>query len=148
MKFKILPLSILSIVAIASTALSSQAQSPKSQNNLSVQENTPTRKVAQRFSGSERFSDLDLTEEQKTKLQEVQENYRSQIDDILTSEQKDELKAEMESGKKPREVISNLELSSEQKEKMQELRKSQREEISSILTPEQKQKLKQRRQRL
>ena len=146
MKFKILPLSILTIVAIASTALSSQAQSPKSQNNLSVQENTPTIKVAQRFSDSERFSDLDLTEEQKTKLQEVQKNYRSQINDILTSEQKDKLKTEMESGKKRREVISNLNLSSDQKEKMQELSKSRREEISGILTPEQKQKLRQKRQ--
>ena len=146
MNFKVLPLSILTISVVAGTALSSQAQLPKDQNNLGIQVNSPAMKVAQMpFGGEQAFSDLDLTEEQKTKIQTVRDKYRPQMDAILTSEQKNQLKAEIETGKKREDVIKSLGLSSEQQGKMQELMKSQRGEISSILTLQQKQKLMQKR---
>ncbi|WP_232224090.1 Spy/CpxP family protein refolding chaperone [Mastigocladopsis repens] len=91
-------------------------------------------------------SDLDLSEEQKTQFKEIQKNTHSQVQSILTQEQKEQLKTATEQGKEPWVAMQGLNLSSDQTEKMRKLMQSQREELSNILTAEQKQKLQQMRQ--
>lgn len=85
--------------------------------------------------------EIDLTSEQQSQVAQIAQKSRQEIDRILTPEQNSKLKAEIASGKKPREAMKSLNLSPEQKQKMKQVRRSQREQISSVLTPEQKQKL-------
>ncbi|NJR74650.1 MAG: hypothetical protein HC773_15410 [Scytonema sp. CRU_2_7] len=51
-----------------------------------------------------------MTQEQKTKLKEVQENTRSKMEGILTQEQKEQLKVAVEQNKDQRGVLQNLNL--------------------------------------
>lgn len=86
-------------------------------------------------------SALKLTGEQKTKIQEIQENYRSKIENILTNEQKNQLKTAREQGKDPRTLMQSLNLTDDQKQQLKTLRQSQRQELENVLTDEQKQQL-------
>ncbi len=90
-------------------------------------------------------SNLKLTDEQKTKLKGIQENYRSKMENILTDQQKNQLKAAQGQGK-GRKGMQSLNLTDAQKQQMKDLRQSQRQEVDNVLTAEQKQQLKTMRQ--
>jgi protein CpxP len=68
------------------------------------------------------------------------------MENIFTDQQKNELKAAREQGKKPRQVMDSLNLTDAQKQQIKELRQSQRKEIDNVLTAEQKQQLQKMRQ--
>jgi len=156
MKFKSVP---LLAVAIASTAMILAAckapSSPTQQaTTSSAQAQTTEMPDASTLpdsgsNGSMRGSplppELKLTDEQKTKLKQVQENYRSKMETILTDEQKNKLKEARQQGK-GRAAMQSLNLTDAQKQQMKDLRKSQRQEIDNILTAEQKQQLQNMRQ--
>ena len=90
---------------------------------------------------------INFTEEQKEKLKEVNQEARSRIGEILTSQQQEDLEAAVEEGSNPEEAIKTLNLSKEQKKNLEEVQKWQREELKDILTREQKMKIMQMRRR-
>ncbi len=139
MKFKFISGLILIAAAITTTASAIQAQLPPNQGQFPVRQGFPIREQ-----GQPDFKELNLTEEQKDKLKELQEEIQSSINEILTTEQRDSLKQAVEAGKKPLEVLQSMSLSDEQKQKIQEVMESQKQKMSEILTTEQKQQLRER----
>ncbi len=133
MKFKFISVLILTIAAVTTTASAIQAQFPPNQGQFPVREQ-----------GEPDFKELNLTEEQKGKLKEVQEETHASIEGILTDEQQDNLKQAVEAGKKPPEAMQSINLSDEQKQKMEEVMESQKQKLFEILTPEQQKKLRDR----
>jgi Spy/CpxP family protein refolding chaperone len=141
MHFKSLPMLAVTIagtamIAAACQAPSSQTQQPPVSSAQAQQTGIPDPLTP---------SDLKLTGEQKTKIKAIQENYRSKIENILTNEQKNQLKTAREQGKDPRTLMQSLNLTDNQKQQLKTLRQSQRQELDSVLTDEQKQQLQEMR---
>jgi periplasmic protein CpxP/Spy len=136
MKFKFLSGLILVAAAITTTASAIHAQLPPNPGQFPARQGFPVRPPD--------FKELNLTEEQKDRLKEVQEEIQSSINEILTTEQRDTLKQAVEAGKKPPEVLQSMSLSDEQKQKIQEVMESKKQKMSEILTTEQKQQLRER----
>jgi periplasmic protein CpxP/Spy len=99
------------------------------------------------------FERLGLTDSQKTQIKEIRRNSRTQMEAILTPEQKQQLQAakqerqgqprqERSQGERPKKGFAFLNLTPEQKTKMREIRESEKNQIQAILTPEQQQQLK------
>ncbi|MBW4472364.1 MAG: hypothetical protein KME45_18620 [Stenomitos rutilans HA7619-LM2] len=98
---------------------------------------------------------LNLTAEQKAQLKQIRESTRSQIDAVLTPEQKAQIaaaKQQRQAGqpgqrvKKARGVWASLNLSADQKAKIQAIRQDAKQQRDAVLTPEQRQQLEQARQ--
>ncbi len=100
------------------------------------------------FLGERVLKDLNLTDEQKTKLKDLRAKYGP--DSVLTDEQKkaktDAVEAAKKDGKKGFELLKAgrdaVKLTDEQKTKLKESLKTLMEESKKILTPEQQEKLK------
>jgi periplasmic protein CpxP/Spy len=138
MKFNSVSLFILSIATTMLTASIVQAQLPH-QGQFHRRQGFPGTEQ-----GQLNFQELNLSEEQKSKLKDIQEDTRSQIEDIFTNEQKNSLQRAVESGKKPPEAIQSINLSDDQKQELKEVMESEKQKISEILTAEQKEKLRDR----
>jgi protein CpxP len=87
------------------------------------------------------FANLGLTDAQKSKIQQIHESCRTQIEAVFTTEQKEQLRLAREQRQRP-----NLNLSEEQKTKMKAIREGVRSQIDAVLTAQQKQKLQQMHQ--
>ena len=100
------------------------------------------------------LKELNLTDEQKAKVQELRKEYvpkfKEATDSVLTTDQKkardDAIKAAKDAGKKGELFTVKLKLTDEQKAKIREaitpLEKELREKTQAILTPEQREQLK------
>ena len=97
--------------------------------------NQPTR-VGQYHRGG-KFKKLNLTADQKAKMQQMKLEMRAEMEKILTPEQKAKLQAMQ--GNKPgmRRGWKELNLTPEQKARITALRQSQTEKFKAMLTPEQ-----------
>ncbi len=84
---------------------------------------------------------LNLSADQKAKLEQIHQAEQAQMDSILTTEQKAQLQTARDNRTNPRQVFDSLNLTAEQKTKIQELRRSTREQMDAILTAEQRQQL-------
>ncbi|MGD1872831.1 MAG: hypothetical protein ACFB02_07230 [Mastigocoleus sp.] len=91
--------------------------------------------------GIPKIPGIEFSDEQKEELREIGEEVRDRMGEILTSEQQDTVKAEMEAGGDLKEVIESLNLSKDQEKDLESLRKWQRKEIKKILTNEQKRQI-------
>ncbi|MCU0570806.1 MAG: hypothetical protein MUF49_30085 [Oculatellaceae cyanobacterium Prado106] len=108
---------------------------------------------------------LNLTEEQQTELQEIREDTRSQIDEVLTDEQRAQIQSQRESrqasrgdrgqrgenrqrgGRGDRRApFESLNLTEEQRAQIEEIRQASQEEMDAVLTDEQRQQVEQHRQ--
>lgn len=155
MRFKFIPILALTIAGTAMILAACQSPTPSTQATPASQdqaqntENSNTSTPPDSGSkGSMRGAlpqELNLTDEQKTKLKGIQENYRSKIENILTDEQKNELKAAQGQGT-GRKAMPSLNLTDAQKQQLKDVRQSQRQEIDNVLTAEQKQQLQKMRQ--
>jgi Spy/CpxP family protein refolding chaperone len=108
--------------------------------------------LAQRIAN---LKDLDLSEEELAKFEEIRNTYRPRIEKalegftgILTAEQKKAREDALEAGKKRSEIVKSLNLTDEQKEKMQTAGKELRtvvheemEKLCDVLNEEQKSKI-------
>jgi len=88
-----------------------------------------------------KFEQLNLTDAQKTRLQQIKESSRQQMDAILTTEQKEQLRVAREQRQRP-----NVTLTEDQKAKMKAVRESAKSQMEAVLTAEQKQKLQEMQQ--
>lgn len=101
---------------------------------------------------------LNLTEAQKAQLKQIRQSTRSQMDAILTPEQKAQLNAakqqrqqrqsgeQRQPGQKPRDKWAALNLTADQKARIQAVRQDAKQKMDAVLTAEQRQQLEQRRQ--
>ncbi len=87
---------------------------------------------------------MQLSDEQKTKFQEIRNRSRSQIEAILTPQQKQQFQVAIAQGKNLQQATKTLNLSTEQQQKIREIMRSQRQELFQLLTAQQKQQLQQR----
>ncbi|PSB31889.1 hypothetical protein [Stenomitos frigidus] len=95
---------------------------------------------------------LNLTADQKVQLKQIRESTRSQIESILTQEQKDQLAAakqqrqQGQQGQKARGLWASLNLTADQKAKIKAIRQDAKQKMAAVFTPEQRQQLEQQRQ--
>ena len=104
-----------------------------------AQSNTPT-------APPERHQNwLNLTPEQQTKMQQLRQAEKEQMDNILTAEQKASLETARQNRQDRRQVFESLNLTDDQKAKMEQVRRASREQMDAILTAEQRQQMQQNR---
>lgn len=110
---------------------------------------TPTAPAGQHH---KRGVNLNLTADQKAQLKQIRESTRSQIDAVLTPEQKAQLasakqqRQQGQQGQKPRGMWASLNLTADQKAQIQAIRQDSKQKMDAVLTPEQRQQLEQARQ--
>ena len=86
------------------------------------------------------LEDLNLTEAQSTQIEAIRSDERSQMEALLTAEQRAEL-GENELG---RRAWRSLDLTDEQREQLRTIHEATHEQISAVLTEEQRQQLPER----
>jgi Spy/CpxP family protein refolding chaperone len=104
---------------------------------------------------------LNLTDAQKTQMRQIREATRGQIENVLTPEQRNTLRAAKEQRSQQRaqqqgqqrgqrgqyrQVWSSLNLSAEQQAQIKRIRDESRQRMQAVLTPEQQQQMQQMRQ--
>lgn len=87
------------------------------------------------------FKELNLTDAQKAQMKQIHDSTRQQIDAILTSDQKEQMRLAKQQRQRP-----NLNLSADQKAKIKQIRQNAKSQMDALLTAEQKQKLQELRQ--
>lgn len=73
-----------------------------------------------------------LTEAQKTQLEQVKNNARSEIEAVLTAEQQTELQNALDNGQKMKAAVRNLNLSSEQQSQLDRIMQSAKQQKRAI----------------
>jgi protein CpxP len=136
MKLKLMPM----LVGVIALTLAATPLAVKAQANTSGQST-----VAQAQKQG-RWAALNLTQEQKDQMAQIRQQTRSQIDALLTQEQRDKFKAAMESKQGRRAAMAAMNLSDAQKIQMRAIKESAKSKIDAILTQEQRQQLQQMRQ--
>ncbi|MEM9541621.1 MAG: P pilus assembly/Cpx signaling pathway, periplasmic inhibitor/zinc-resistance associated protein [Cyanobacteria bacterium P01_E01_bin.42] len=105
---------------------------------------------AQRAEGGKRpdlAAALGLSETQQTQLEELRAEMRSEMDDVLTAEQKAALENARSEGQRPgRGAMRSLNLTQAQRQQMRSLREDFQDDLEDILTDEQVQRLQEMRQ--
>lgn len=91
-----------------------------------------------------RFSELNLTPQQQAEIEQIQENAKSQMQNLLTPEQRQQFETLRQQGRQKGKGLRQMNLSAEQREQMRSLRQSSREQIRNVLTPEQQDQLRQK----
>ena len=128
-------------VALTLTAIPFAAEA----NRANINSSSPVI-VARGGKGMRMLKRLNLTDQQKTQLQEIKKSARDEMKEILTPEQLQKLQEAKANGQKKREVWGNLGLTDDQKAEIKEIRESKKSQIEAILTDDQKQQLEQMRQ--
>ncbi|MEC4985114.1 MAG: Spy/CpxP family protein refolding chaperone [Oscillatoria sp. PMC 1068.18] len=133
MKLKLIPI-VIAAIAMSVAPLTANAQTTNPQGR-------------QRPPKMERaFSQLNLSESQQAELRRIHEEKKTQMENILTQEQRNSIESARSSGEHPRRAFGSLNLTSEQRERMREIMESAREESHNVLTDAQRQQLEQMRQ--
>lgn len=140
-------------LTLTTTSFAVNAQTLTNSHLLLAQEQGP------RVGKKGRWSELGLTDAQKTQIQQIQRNTRSQIEGVLTQEQKDQLRTASEARRAQRQAgqpgqrlgrqgknFASLNLTADQKSRIQAIRETSKRQIEAVLTPEQRTKLQQFRQ--
>ncbi|MEA5616305.1 P pilus assembly/Cpx signaling pathway, periplasmic inhibitor/zinc-resistance associated protein [Cronbergia sp. UHCC 0137] len=95
--------------------------------------------------GKNNLDKLELTDAQKTQIQEIQRNTKAEIEKILTSEQKAKLKAEKRKARRQRrkggDVFASLNLTETQKTQISQIKESAKQQINAVLTPAQREQM-------
>ncbi|MEN9218540.1 MAG: hypothetical protein Q6J33_05990 [Gloeomargarita sp. DG_2_bins_126] len=104
--------------------------------------------LAQQKSNRRSFwSELNLTPEQQQRIQQIRQNARAQMQQVLTPEQRQQLsQLQGQPPEQRRLSLKNLNLTDAQKAQMRQIRANTRQQIEAILTSEQRQQLEARRQ--
>ncbi|MGD1905457.1 MAG: Spy/CpxP family protein refolding chaperone [Leptolyngbyaceae cyanobacterium] len=87
------------------------------------------------------FQELDLSEDQQDQIRAVFEDRRSEIEGILSEEQREQFFETLQEDRNFREAIAAADLTDTQREDVRAIMLESREEISEILTEEQQEEL-------
>lgn len=102
--------------------------------------------IAQRQKRGGWKNKLNLTDAQKTQMQEIKQSARAEMQRILTPEQLNKLEEAKASGQKKRGVWRTLNLTDAQKAELKKVRENKKAEFKAILTDEQKAQLEEMKQ--
>ncbi len=86
-----------------------------------------------------RLDKLNLTADQKTKLEQLRATARTQMDAVFTPEQRQQAKLHQEQRQEMGGKWKSLNLTADQQAKLKEIRRSSKSQFEAILTPEQRQ---------
>ncbi len=123
MKFNLKTIFLTSFAAIALLS------APLSMTNAAQAEDGERR-------GSQRFEQLNLTDNQSAQIQAIRANSRSQVQSVLTAEQRATLESTEGRG-----AWRELGLTDSQREQVRSIREASRAEVSSVLTEDQRAQL-------
>ncbi|NJP10618.1 MAG: hypothetical protein HC866_15030 [Leptolyngbyaceae cyanobacterium RU_5_1] len=87
------------------------------------------------------LSGIELTQQQEDQLAQARRQVRSQLEAIVSPEQRNQFKAALEQRDGLRDAIAAMNLSPEQKAQIRQVLQSSRSQFSGILTAQQKQQL-------
>ncbi len=130
MKLKPMLAAIISL-AVLSTPVVVKADTPTSAPGSPTSEQSPPSP----------FANLNLSQQQQQQISQIQSDTDSKIQQVLTSNQQDQLAQQTQAGKKRWEAFKSLNLSQQQKQQIKQLRKSAKQQMAAVLTPEQRQEL-------
>ncbi|OUL37445.1 P pilus assembly/Cpx signaling pathway, periplasmic inhibitor/zinc-resistance associated protein [Nostoc sp. T09] len=144
-------------LTLTATPFAVKAQQGFSSNRLVAQaQNTQTPKA--RKNGI--WQQLGLTDAQKSQIQAIRRDTRTQMEAVLTQEQRDQIKAQFQArqaqrgqrqagqqpGQRPKGGFAALNLTEAQKAQMKQIMQSSQQKIQAVLTPEQQAKFQQLRE--
>ncbi|NEO27596.1 MAG: hypothetical protein F6K03_12065 [Kamptonema sp. SIO4C4] len=87
------------------------------------------------------ISELNLTENQQAEMAAIREATRSQLENVLTEEQKASFRSALEDGQWFRQAMRSLDLSQDQREQIRAIMQESRDDMRAILTEEQQQQI-------
>ncbi|MEP0869974.1 hypothetical protein NDA01_09180 [Trichocoleus desertorum AS-A10] len=157
MKLKLIPL-------LAGAIAMTLAAAPLATQVVQAQSNTGTpSQSGHRMKGMKGMNALNLSAEQRTQMQQIHEETKAAIEQVLTAEQRQQLeaiKAQRQATRAERQAarvegqarpqgetrerrgpFANLNLSAEQQTRIQEIKQASRQRMEAVLTEEQRQKL-------
>ena len=165
MKLKLIPV-LAGAIALTLAAVPLASQIVQAQSNTGTpSQNAPRMKGMKGMRG---MNALNLTAEQKAQMQQIRQETKAQIEQVLTAEQRQQLeaaKAQWQAARAERQAaraqgqpkperqaqtgqarerkgpFANLNLSAEQKTRIQEIKQASRQRMEAVLTAEQRQKL-------
>lgn len=147
MKLKLMPIlaTAITLTGCFASVLSATASPSTAQTPPTAPESMP---ATGQFPGKPPMANINLTEEQKSQIEQINKDTRTQMENVLTQEQKQQLQSAMKNRKDPRAALANLSLSDAQKTQLQEIMQSAQSQIEAILTEEQREQLQQMRQNM
>ncbi|MBD0344668.1 MAG: Spy/CpxP family protein refolding chaperone [Coleofasciculus sp. Co-bin14] len=138
MKIKLMPMLAGAVaLSVVATPLIVQAQANTSTQPLLAQANRQDRQG--------KWDKLNLSEQQKEQLRQIQQETRAQMQALLTPEQQEQFNTAMQN-RQGRSGKTALNLSEEQKAQMRQIMEAKKSRMQAILTPAQQQQLEQMRQ--
>lgn len=93
------------------------------------------------------LTEIELTPSQQSQLETLSQQTQSQLDNLLTSEQKEQLNNALSQGNDLRTAVRSLNLSRQQRRQMRNIFQTLRSQLNTILTSEQKQQIQESLQR-
>lgn len=129
MKLKLLPQLLAGAIAVTLVTAPSIVQAQLGQSRLGESQNQA------------RLAGVELTDTQRNQLTEIRRNTLSQIESVLTPEQKRQLRASRAGGEKQQNVFADINLSQAQKSQIQSIMRSSKNRADAIFTPKQKQQI-------
>jgi Spy/CpxP family protein refolding chaperone len=130
---------------------------------VQAQQNPSSPQPGKEWQKKGQFQKLNLTPEQKAKMQEIGRSTRAQMEAVLTPEQKAKLTAAMAERKAQRQqgqgqrqggrgkkgdLFASLNLTEAQKNQMRQIKESSKQQMQAVLTPEQQAQMKQMREEM
>ena len=89
-----------------------------------------------------KLTSVELTETQRTQLKEIRRNTRSQIEAILTTEQKRQLESSRKGDRQQRTAFAAMNFSPQQQTQIKSIMRSAKTRTDAIFTAEQRQQIK------
>lgn len=87
------------------------------------------------------LSGVELTGEQETQIDEIADQTLSEVEDILTTEQRDQFNAALDQGEDVRSAIASINPSPEQRTQLRTVFQSARTQLADTITPEQREQI-------
>jgi len=87
------------------------------------------------------YKGIELTEQQKAQMKTIRQNTRTQIEGILTPDQRAQYQAAIGSGQKRRSAYADMNLSQQQQSQIREIMQSSKTQMEAVLTSAQRQQL-------
>lgn len=96
--------------------------------------------------GKDKWEQLNLTQQQQDQLAQIRQQTRSQIEALLTSEQRQQYQALQQNNQGRRGGLRELNLTEEQRTQVRQIMESSKSQSQAVLTPEQQAQLQQMRE--
>lgn len=133
MKLKLVP-ALAGALAFAVIAAPLAVKAQPGQSNQPVQPQVPNQPKP---------IGVELTQQQKTQMNEIRRDTRARIEKLLTPQQQEQFKTALQSRQGGQAAFAAMKLSPEQQNQLQGILQSAQARAEAILTPEQRQQLQQ-----